>query len=70
MKKVIVYDSIDKKNIIEQQLPLQLSSNEALIMALDMMDFFASFKHRDLQRDDDNIEWIILKRKSEISSES
>jgi hypothetical protein len=58
MLDVIVYDAIEKKNELESN-SFVLTSHEALIMALDMMDFFRVL-NKNAERPDDGIDWIIL----------
>ncbi len=60
--KVIVYDSIEKKNLADNQEPIKTSSKDALIKTLDLMDFYSKFSSSRNQVND-NIPWIILKMK-------
>ena len=57
---LIGYDSIEKKNIIERHLTLKkLTPKESLIHTLNMMDFMAKFKEKNIA-DDSGIDWITL----------
>jgi len=61
--KVIVYDSIEKKNLVKQE-ESTISSKEALIRTLDLMDLYARFNANQRPTKDDGIPWIILKIKN------
>lgn len=63
MAKVIRYDSIEEKSVIESSMVRRLTPEESLIHCLDVMDFMASFRNKNIPRESDNIEWIILEKK-------
>jgi hypothetical protein len=67
MNKLIVYHDITEKNEIERERFKALDPDQALIHALDMMDFMAAFAERKKEVDD-GIPWIRLKIKRQPSS--
>ncbi|MBK7652997.1 MAG: hypothetical protein IPJ20_22820 [Flammeovirgaceae bacterium] len=57
--KVIVYDNIEKKNLPDEVDYKALTSKDALIQTLDLMDFYA--KLNSVKKSfDDTTPWIIL----------
>lgn len=64
--ELIVYDSIEKKNEIEAAMSRVLTPAERLTRTLDWMDLLAAFRHSPRRcKEDDGIEWIILKFKDD-----
>ena len=63
MINLIVYDKIEKKNIIERDYSIKLSPVESLAHSLNVMDFMSSF-NKGIQAENDEIEWIVLQLKS------
>jgi hypothetical protein len=60
MLDIIVYDTIEKKNVIELNSMVPLDAHDSLVHTLNMMDFMNALSgKRDLN--DDDIDWIILK---------
>jgi hypothetical protein len=57
---MIVYDSFEKKNVLEQKINSKLPPNESLIHTLNMMDFMAALKKKDSHSHDEKIDWIVL----------
>ena len=57
--KVVVYDNIQKKKLIDNDEGPKLSSLDALIKTLDLMDFYAKLNSnaRNLK---DTVRWINL----------
>ena len=60
-KAVIPYYHINEKAVVEKRI--SLSDQEALIRALDLMDFYATLtsQNHDLKLPADDINWIELK---------
>ena len=66
--KLIVYDSIEKKNEIEVAMARPLTPAERLTRTLDWLDLLAAFRRSPVSRnEDDGIDWIILKLKDDKS---
>lgn len=63
MIKAISYDSIDKKNDLEKGMHSPLTPEESLIHCLNVMDFMAVFRNKDIPVKPDNIKWIVLEKK-------
>lgn len=59
---LILYDNIQDKNRIEAKTVRYLSSHESLVHTLNLMDFMAVFKKREIPELDNNIKWIELER--------
>lgn len=59
MLDIVVYDTIENKNIIESQSPMILDSHECLVHTLNMIDFMLALNSKIL-RVDDTIDWIIV----------
>ncbi len=59
MPNIIVYDTIDKKNDIESNSLTILDAHESLVHTLNMMDFMTALSNN-MERIDDDIDWIIL----------
>lgn len=57
--KVVVYDNIQKKKLIDTDEVPQLSSQDALIKTLDLMDLYAKLKSS-TRNTKDTIRWINL----------
>lgn len=62
MLDIIVYDAIEKKNIIESSSIKALNSYESLVHTLNMMDFMLALNSK-TERTEDGIDWIILELK-------
>lgn len=64
--ELIVYDSIEKKNEIEAAMVRPITPKERLLLMLDYMDFLAALrKSRRNYKEDEGIDWIILKFKDD-----
>lgn len=61
--KVIVYNSIDKKNFVDRNPQSKISSHEALIKTLDLMNFYSKFNSC-RKPANDGVSWIVLKVKN------
>lgn len=61
--KVIVYDSIEKKNLADNRKTIAISSQEALIQTLNLMDLYSKLNSGRNTSADNEIPWIILKEK-------
>jgi hypothetical protein len=59
MLDIIVYDTIEKKNVIESKSVKPLEAHASLVHALNMMDFMNALNFK-RERINDNIDWIIL----------
>jgi hypothetical protein len=59
MLDIIVYDAIEKKNIIESSSLVVLNAHESLVHTLNMMDFIIALNNK-MEHVDDGIDWIIL----------
>ncbi len=59
MLDIIVYDTIEKKNVIESNSIVPLNAHDSLVHSLDMMDFMNALSGK-RERMDDGIDWIIL----------
>ena len=62
--KPIIYSSIEEKNILEKGMFKPMSSADALLHTLNMMDLFAALRKKRVPHpDDERYPWIILKVK-------
>ena len=52
---LIVYDSFEKKNALEQKINSKLSPHESLIHTLNMMDFMAGLQKKDSHSHDEKM---------------
>lgn len=62
MIDLIIYDKIERKNIIERARSKKLNPHDSLVHSLNVMDFMASF-NKGVNKADDGLEWIILELK-------
>ncbi len=62
MLKVIHYDAIEKKNILEGRMVKSLTPTESLVHCLDLLDFMAAFRSV-REPEVDEIDWIVLEIK-------
>lgn len=60
MLDIIVYDTIEKKNIIESKSVKPLEAHDSLVHTLNMMDFMNALNVKK-ERINDNIDWILLR---------
>ncbi|MCX8490213.1 MAG: hypothetical protein ORN54_04020 [Cyclobacteriaceae bacterium] len=59
MLNIIVYNTIEYKNVIESNSNMPLSALDSLIHTLNMMDFMNALSGK-RERIDDEIDWIVL----------
>lgn len=64
MLKLIVYDTIEKKNLLEARVNEPLTSHESLVQCLNMMDFLAVLNPKQ-ERMKEEIAWIVLEQKND-----
>jgi hypothetical protein len=62
MLDIIVYDTIEEKNVIESKSITLLNGHDSLVHTLNMMDFMVALNSK-TERIDDGIDWIILELK-------
>jgi len=60
MLNLIVYDTIEKKNVLESNSLTSLDAHDSLVHTLNMMDFMNALNPK-RERVNDDINWIQLK---------
>lgn len=60
MLKVITYHNIEDKNAIEKEFETSSSSHDSLVHCLNVMDFLRAFRQKDVAREEDGIDWIVI----------